>query len=223
MTDIIVHGILAKEFRANFKFKINSPKEIFDAISCIYPKFRNRLAELTNQGIHYSILINGNKIRSEVDLMSFKECQTIDLIPTICGAGSSGGIIATLALGLATGGLGLAAGGFFGTFASLSSLAAYSTTLTSIGVGLIGMSVQAMLAPKPDMQRPSADVGAAKQSFNFSSKANTTEQGIPVPVGYGRLRVGSSVIQSSIKSYPQAFNKEDSIDSEGSISLTNAL
>jgi predicted phage tail protein len=78
-----------------------------------------------------------------------------------------------------------------------------------------------MLAPKANMSQPSSDVSAAKQSFNFSSKANVAEQGIPVPVGYGRLRVGSAVIQSSIKSYPQAFKPEDAVDAENSQSLTN--
>jgi len=88
-------------------------------------------------------------------------------------------------------------------------------TLVNIGVGIAMMGIQMALAPKPKMDRPSADVNSAKQSFLFSSKANTAEQGIPVPVGYGRLRVGSAVIQSTIKSYPQAFEKENSLFSDG--------
>jgi predicted phage tail protein len=77
------------------------------------------------------------------------------------------------------------------------------------------MGLQMALAPKPKMERPSSDVNSAKQSFLFSSKANIAEQGIPVPVGYGRLRVGSAVIQSTIKSYPQAFEKENALRSDG--------
>jgi hypothetical protein len=65
------------------------------------------------------------------------------------------------------------------------------------------------------MDRPESVVNSAKQSFLFSSKANTAEQGIPVPVGYGRLRVGSAVIQSTIKSYPQGFEKEIALKSDG--------
>jgi predicted phage tail protein len=219
MTDIIVHGILAKEFRSHFKFAIRKPQEIFDAISCICPQFRNRLVELANQGIHYSLLIDGKKVESEADLRISKEGQTIDLIPTICGAGSNGGIIALLVIGIATFGVGLAATG--ATTGILGALSGAAATITNVGVALIGMGVQAALAPKPNMQRPSSDVSAAKQSFNFSSKANVAEQGIPVPVGYGRLRIGSVVIQSSIKSYPQAFRQEDAIDELASQSITN--
>jgi len=77
------------------------------------------------------------------------------------------------------------------------------------------MGIQMMLAPKPKMDRPESVVNSAKQSFLFSSKANIAEQGIPVPVGYGRLRVGSAVIQSTIKSYPQGFEKEIALESDG--------
>jgi predicted phage tail protein len=221
MTNIIVHGILAKEFRSHFKFAIRKPQEIFDAISCVCPKFRNRMVELTNQGIHYSLLIDGKKIESEADLRISKDSQTIDLIPTICGAGSNGGIIAMLVIGIATAGIGLAAAGATAGF--LGAISGAAGILQTVGVGLIGMGLQAALAPKPNMERPSSDVSATKQSFNFSSKANVAEQGIPVPVGYGRLRVGSAVIQSSIKSYPQAFRQEDAIDAENSQSLTNTI
>ncbi len=227
MTNIIVHGILAKEFRSHFKFAIRKPQEIFDAISCVCPKFRNRMVELTNQGIHYSLLIDGKKVESEADLRIAKDGQTIDLIPTICGAGSNGGIIAMLVIGIATAGVGLAAAGVFGVAAQgaigFGLSAAAASTVTNIGIGLIGMGIQALLAPKPNMPQPSSDVSATKQSFNFSSKANVAEQGVPVPVGYGRLRVGSVVIQSSVKSYPQAFKQEDAIDAENSQSLTNTI
>ena len=37
----------------------------------------------------------------------------------------------------------------------------------------------------------------------FGSPLNTASQGTPVPVGYGRLKVGSKVVQASVKSFPQ--------------------
>ena len=123
-------------------------------------------------------------------------------------------------LGVLTAGAGLAIGAVAvaGGFA-----AAAGSTLVSVGVGIAMMGLQMALAPKPKMERPSADVNSAKQSFIFSSKANVAEQGIPVPVGYGRLRVGSAVIQSTIKSYPQAFEKENSLASDGQIQTNDRL
>jgi predicted phage tail protein len=107
-------------------------------------------------------------------------------------------------------GLAIGAGAAAGSFA-----AGAGSALVSTGVGIAMMGLQMALAPKPKMERPSSDVNSAKQSFLFSSKANIAEQGIPVPVGYGRLRVGSAVIQSTIKSYPQAFEKENALRSDG--------
>jgi hypothetical protein len=38
--------------------------------------------------------------------------------------------------------------------------------------------------------------------LSFSNRENITEQGNPVPLVYGRIKIGSAVIQSSIKSFP---------------------
>lgn len=208
MTQVTLHGILGQEFQKCFSLAIKRPKEVFDAISCAYPQFRNRLAELARQGIHFTVLIDGKRIEKAEDLY-ISTSQDLDIVPIICGAGSNGGIIAVIAIGLLTGGAGL-----------VMSVG----WLTSIGASIALMGLQMALAPKPKMERPSSDVSGAKQSFNFSSKANVAEQGIPVPVGYGRLRVGSVVVQSSIKSYPQAFQEEDIFQSNENFSQakTNA-
>jgi predicted phage tail protein len=209
MTQVNLHGILAHEFKKHFSFSIQRPREVFDAIGCAFPTFRNRLVELAHQGIHYAILVNGKKIQSAHELEIANKPTTLDLVPLLCGSGGSGGFaIGAIVLGLLTFGVGALAFAGVGMFASLSAVAG---TIMSAGIGIASLGLQMALAPKQDMQRPESDVGGAKQSFAFSSKANVADQGIPVPVGYGRLRVGSAIIQSSIKSYPQAFDKEASL------------
>ena len=215
MTQVTLHGILAKEFKKTFSLAIKRPKEVFDAISCAHGNFRNRLVELANQGIHFTLLVDGKKMATIEEMSIVSDNQKIDIVPLVCGAGRAGMIVAVIALGVLTAGAGLAIGA--GTFAGIAG----STYLT-VGVGLIMMGIQMALSPKPKMERPSADVNSAKQSFLFSSKANVAEQGIPVPVGYGRLRVGSAVIQSTIKSYPQGFEKENSLSSAGQIRTNDA-
>jgi predicted phage tail protein len=215
MTQVTLHGILAKEFKKTFSLSIKRPKEVFDAISCAHSNFRNRIVELANQGIHFALLVDGKKMVTMEELSAVSSNQQIDIVPLVCGAGRAGAIIAIIAIGVLTAGVGLAvsgglAAGFFGAAAGT-----VGSALTSAGVGIALMGLQMALAPKPKMERPSSDVNSAKQSFLFSSKANIAEQGIPVPVGYGRLRVGSAVIQSTIKSYPQAFEKEKALRSDG--------
>ncbi len=213
--NVTLHGILAKEFKKAFCLEIKRPKEVFDAISCSYGNFRNRIVELAHQGIHFVLLVDGKKITTMEELSIASDNQQIDIVPLVCGAGRAGMAIAVIALGVLTAGAGFAIGAGMGAAFLGSSAGLVGQSLVSIGVGIAMMGIQMALAPKPKMDRPSADVNSAKQSFLFSSKANTAEQGIPVPVGYGRLRVGSAVIQSTIKSYPQAFEKENSLFVDG--------
>jgi len=187
MTTITLHGVLAKEFQKSFNLSIKRPKEVFDAISCSYPQFRHRVVELAQQGIYFTILINGKKIEKIEDLRVRTE-QSIDIVPLICGSGPAAIVPFLIA-------------------------AAKTVAISAVMIGL-----QMLLAPKPKMERPTSNVSAAKQSFNFSSKANVAEQGMPVPVGYGRLRVGSVIVQSSIKSYPQAFQEKDLFKSQETLS-----
>jgi predicted phage tail protein len=183
MTQVTLHGTLAKEFQKSFYLSINRPKEVFDAISCSHPKFRHRIIELAQQGVHFAVLINGKKIEKIEDLQ-VKTQNSIDIVPLICGSGPAL-IIPFL-------------------------ISAAKAILMTAAMTALSM----LLAPKPKIERPTSNVSASKQSFNFASKANVVEQGMPVPVGYGRLRVGSAIIQSSIKSYPQAFKEKDLFKSE---------
>ncbi len=206
MTTINIHGILGHEFKSVLKLSINKPKEIIDAISCSFPLFRHRINELGQQGIHYSMLIDGEVPKTFEQLSIKRAPKVVDLIPAVCGQGSNNaaiGILIAVVGGILTFGAGTVAGAaFFG---------AYQTAAMGAGVAMVSMGIQMALAPKPDMKRQESAVGGAKQSFMIGSKANVAEQGIPVPVGYGRLRVGSAIIQSTVKSYPQNYSAVDAL------------
>ncbi len=200
MTTITLHGILAKEFKRTFNLAIKRPKEVFDAISCSHENFRNRLVELANQGIHFTLLVDGKKLNTLEELSIAAEYKKIDIVPLVCGAGKVLGVILTVI-------------GFVLMF----------TPFAPLGVALFSAGLQILLTPDPKIERPKADVSGAKQSFIFSSKANVAEQGIPIPVGYGRLRVGSAVIQSTIKSYPNSFNKALALNTNGQSINNNSV
>tara|TARA_R100000734_G_C3314744_1_gene106420 strand:+ start:655 stop:1296 length:642 start_codon:yes stop_codon:yes gene_type:complete len=59
------------------------------------------------------------------------------------------------------------------------------------------------LTPKPEIDALEVEARANTQSLIFSNRVNVASQGAPVPIGYGRLKVGTQVIQATIKSYPQ--------------------
>ena len=86
----------------------------------------------------------------------------------------------------------------------------------NIAITIASMAIQMAMRPKPPKpQQIQSEVSANKQSFLISSNTNLTQQGTPVPVGYGRLRVGSYVIQSTVKSYPQIQTISTVLSSDG--------
>ena len=70
-------------------------------------------------------------------------------------------------------------------------------TLYSVGTSMILGGVAQMIAPTPKSSDPS-ERPENKPSYAFNGAVNTTAQGQPVPVGYGRLIVGSAVISAGI-------------------------
>lgn len=194
MTTVNIHGILGHEFKSSLQLLISKPKEVFDALSSNFALFRKRINELSLQGIHYSLVVDGENIQKLEQLSLNKTPKVIDLIPAICGSGPFIAVVGLLMAGSSA---------FVG--------GATATFLLQAGMAIASVGLQMALAPKPQMQRPESTVSGAKQSFMISSKANLMEQGSPVPVGYGRLRVGSYAIQSTIKSYPQRYKADDAL------------
>jgi len=56
-----------------------------------------------------------------------------------------------------------------------------------------------LLTPIPENKPKRQEATVKGESFLFQGANNVTEQGTPVPLAYGRLRIGSKVIQTSIR------------------------
>ena len=65
------------------------------------------------------------------------------------------------------------------------------------GTGGHGRKALEGKGPTPKATEPS-ERPENKPSYSFNGAVNTTAQGHPVPVGYGRLIVGSAVISAGI-------------------------
>jgi predicted phage tail protein len=191
MTKVILHGVLEKEFGSEFNFKLCKAKDVVRAIDANKKNFLKRVHDLARQGFNYTIVVDGKKISELKELEIVKDHKQIDLVPMIVGAG-----IEVVALGA-----------FLLKSVGLTALAEITIVAGLVGaIALTGLSMglQMLLAPKPDAGAPiSATTKALSESFNFSNKVNLASQGSPVPVGFGRLKVGSQVVQFCIKSFPQ--------------------
>lgn len=184
MTNIKLHGIIAKDFGQGLSLSLDNVGNIMDAMDANNPGFIKKLNELSQMGLQYCLIIDG-VITKERNQLNKKEMpKQIDFVPIICGQGV---VLAVVGAGLlvASGGVGIAAliGGIF----------------LSTGLSML-------LAPKQDFgdaAQAESSVTGLEKSFAFANKANMASQGVSVPVGYGRMRVGSLVVQGTIKTYPQ--------------------
>jgi len=193
MTTINLHGILAKEFGEVFLLKIRKPKDAIMAINMNRSNFIKRVMDLSKEGLHYAIIVDGKDVKEHLELEIKKAPRVIDIVPMICGSGVVVAVVGAIALYAST------------TAAVIGTIGAFGAGLLgALGAMALSIGIQMMLAPNAEKagKAPSIEVGGVKESFIFSSKANVADQGSPVPVGYGRLRIGSNVISASIKSHP---------------------
>ena len=193
MTEVVLHGNLGVKFGKNFKCKISSVREVFDFIDANRPGFSECLKKLSQQGMHYALILDGKKLSDMKEINNKKNIKKIDIVPAVLGKGP-------IAVGI---------GSTIATIALSSALAAGTISLTtfivaSVVIAVVSMALQMMLAPKPP-EAPSieATTRALQQSFYFANKANIAEQGNTIPVGYGRLLVSSYVIEACNKNFPQ--------------------
>ena len=101
------------------------------------------------------------------------------------------GIIVGAALIWASGGLAWAG------MSGLMSAGPLASFVTQAGMSLVLGGVASILAPTPKTPDPK-ESPENTPSYLFNGAVNTTAQGHPVPIGYGRLIVGSAVISASI-------------------------
>ena len=87
MTNITLHGILAREFGNTFRMKIHKACNVVKAISVNRKGFNKRILDLSREGFNYTIIVDGSKITELQELSLQREPQEIHLVPCIIGSG----------------------------------------------------------------------------------------------------------------------------------------
>lgn len=202
MVTIRLHGDLAKQFKSSYTLDVKSAGEAMHAINVLtrgkYYKYLS--ARQKNQ---YKVLLNdaplGNtsKLQNIEDpeiINNVKETElclknpnltTVDIVPVIELAEDALGIILGVVLiivGIATGGVG-------------------GSALIVGGLGLLAAGVMNLLAKPPKFEDFREIQNGQKSSYLFNGPQNTVGEGGPVPIGYGRLIVGSQTVATSYDIY----------------------
>jgi len=183
MTNVIIHGRFGEVVGKHHKFACSKLSEVFRAIESNTGMLRRYTS--SNRKRKMSIFVNGKAASDKnFDLVNVKNSEVV-ILPILMGA-----IGVTIMTIIAKG-------------AALTTIKA-KITATIINIAFaVGMSLlmSKLLAPDdPDT--------ASTSSYIFNQAENAVKQGSPVPVGYGRFKVGSTILSVSLINVDKALTLE---------------
>lgn len=196
LREVRLYGHLGRRFGRIHHLAIESAGEAIRALMATLEGFETAICQ-HRPGWHLRV---GSTTVGELDRLGdpVSGAEVIRIIPAIAGAKSAWGQVllgvALVAAAVLTAGTALGGMVLWGAGASATTLAGLAG---SIGVGLALGGIAQLLAPKPSYQAAS-DAGEQKQSYVFSGPVNTSQQGVGVPIVYGRMVVGSVVVSTGI-------------------------
>tara|TARA_R100001509_G_scaffold96898_1_gene56361 strand:- start:1055 stop:1696 length:642 start_codon:yes stop_codon:yes gene_type:complete len=206
MKVVKVYGALRKRLgQCRFEFDVTTPAQAIKALCVNFPGLEKWLIDSEKDGVGYRVAVSKEKVTEENVaplLLPFSDREVFSITPVIAGAGRGVGTIllgaALIGVAIASAGAGFALGakgiGFIATGAVPSAFAAAAGNL---GIGLLLTGVAQVLSPQPSLDS-TIDEAVQLESFSISNVVNTSRQGLPVPIAYGRVFVGSAVISSNL-------------------------
>lgn len=181
MKTIILLGELGKRYGRKHMLDVKSPAEAVRALCANFKDFAAFVSSSAERNVGYRVLNRRQAVT--VDELHNPASQQIVLAPVVTGAGGKGGLFQTIL------------GAVLIVASFLLPPGPWTAPMFNIGVSLAIGGVVQMLSPLPKTTGPDEGTGP---SYVFNGGVNTTAQGYPVPVGYGRMIVGSAVISAGI-------------------------
>ncbi|EMO7189842.1 tail assembly protein [Pluralibacter gergoviae] len=182
MTTIKLSGSLAKLFGREHQRLITTTQEAIRALCATIPGFEKYLNSSKARGLTFSIF-RGKQNIGEDDLPFTNNGREIRIVPVIIGSKKAGLLQTVLgAVLVAVGALTYQYGG---------------AMLVTAGAGMMAGGIMQMLSPQPAGIASKQDA-ENKASYAFGGATNTTAQGNPVPLAYGKRRIGGAVISAGI-------------------------
>ena len=194
-------GDLGQKFGRHYEFVADSPREVISALSNQLAGFKQYLCEAHERNVAFKL------VDDDPEGMAYENtvmhCKRLIIAPMVMGGGAAGKILL---------GVGLIALSFVsfgaGAFAGVGGLAATSTAaavpaftaagsmiLFKLGATLLFTGIAELLTPTPKD-------GGREENFLFDQAAETSVQGTPVPLIYGRyLATSPALISSSVTTY----------------------
>lgn len=187
---IRLYGTLGARFGRVHRFHLDSdsPAEAIRALDSQHAGFRAWLMGAKDRGLTFAVFA-GKRNLGENDLQAPVGDEDIRIAPVLIG--SKAGALQTIlgavlivvgvVINAWTDGAGSPIGNMF----------------ISSGIAMMAGGVLQMLSPQP--KGTGGQESSNQPSYVFNGAVNTEAQGHPVPLLYGRMRVGSAVISAGIE------------------------
>lgn len=178
MVNVRFYGSL-KQFGTEFRLDCKTPAEVVKALTSQIPKLR----QFIQQGL-FTVRVGreylDNRYLEQGLNQHLKDDSTIHFTPVLKGS-KKAGLFQTI-----VGAVMVVVGAVFQQY-----------YLVGAGIAMVAGGVAQMLTKMPPMST-GKDV-ERKQSTSFSNLSNMAAQGRPMPLAYGRIRVGSLIISQGVE------------------------
>ncbi|MCE2910219.1 MAG: tail assembly protein [Burkholderiaceae bacterium] len=180
MREVRLYGALGAKFGRVHRFAVASAAEAVRALRANFPEFDRVVLETAQR---YRVIVGRRPLAGAPDFYEPSgDREVIRIIPVLEGA-KRGGLLQTI----------------IGVVLIVVGVYTGNAWLTQAGIALTLGGVAQMLTPVPKLQAGTQDEeNKSRASYVFAGAVNTTAQGVPVPVGYGRLVIGSAVISAGL-------------------------
>ncbi|MDF1895072.1 tail assembly protein [Rahnella contaminans] len=186
MTQIELGGSLGKTFGKTHQRLIRTVGEVGKALSCTIPEFGRYMNNSKQRGITYAVF-KGKQNIGEDDLGYPVTGDVIRIVPVIIGSKRAGALQTILGAVIVA----------IGVVLNFTPFAAASPYLYQIGGAMALGGVIQMLSPQTSGLASKQDADN-QASYAFGGVTNTAAQGYPVPLLYGKRRIGGAIISAGI-------------------------
>lgn len=186
MKQIILHGLLKKLICPSFKVKVNSFEELLYCMSANFVNF-NKKKSLLLKELEGLVVVVDDVLVENLALLDekIKNGGKIELVPV---AKFSFFVLAGTTLAAT-----------IGVTSTFGAFIVNTLFVVAVTTG-ISMLVSKLMTPKDPKQ-------VKTSSYIFSNKDNIASRNTPIPVSYGRLKVGSHVLSSLIYTFDKSYNQ----------------
>jgi Phage-related protein, tail component len=174
-----------RQFGKSYPLAVRTPAEAVKALCVQIPGFERYLSNAKSRGLEFAVFRDRRNI-GESEL-NFSGTGDITIAPVITGS-KRGGSLQTII------GSVLIAAAFVLSF---TPFAAASPFLYQVGAAMAIGGIIQMLSPQAGGLKTSA-APENTPGYAFGSAKNTTASGNPVPLCYGKRRVGGAIISAAI-------------------------